>query len=62
MARPERSREEAAEPKADPDAIFKTTVRARYEQAEREAYQANPAEAARHHAIANACAGLLRVL
>ena len=66
MARPERGRDEAAEPKADPDALFKSAVRGRHEQAERAAHAAardhNPTEAARQTEIANACAGLLRVL
>ena len=74
MARTDRARPEidpveivdALDPKLSPDALFKSAVRARFEQAERAAHAAardrNPTEAARQTEIANACAGLLRVL
>ena len=64
MARPDRPREESAQ--QDSDALFKTAVRARFEQAEAAAHAAsrerNPVEAAKQTEIANACARLLNVL
>ncbi len=64
MARPERAREGMDAP--DPDSIFRTAVRARFEQAEAAANAAsrerNPVEAAKHTEIANACARLLNLL
>ncbi|MDA8092575.1 MAG: hypothetical protein M0T84_01495 [Betaproteobacteria bacterium] len=63
MARPERTREESA---PDSDALFKTAVRARFEQAEAAAHAAsrerNPVESAKQTEIANACARLLNLL
>ena len=64
MARPERSREESGQP--DSDAIFKTAIRARFEQSEAAANAAardrNPVESAKQTEIANACARLLNLL
>ncbi len=64
MARPERTREESGQP--DSDTIFKTAIRARFEQAESAAHAAsrerNPVESAKQTEIANACARLLNLL